>query len=165
MQKRLLCRPFCRNSAVNMDFWLNRRPEKRTMRRACGLQSRCVGPWAANGRRTDGGFCRPPPRAGIMPWAANMPCGRKRFGRRTCLGRLTSLLKVWGGEHILRGDRRGRRTELGRRAYLARDTFRAAAAVRLSRPPYNRRPSRNRPEIRAARRVLSERRKNKRRFC
>lgn len=40
--------------------------------------------------------------------AANIPCGRIRFERRICLGRLISLLKMWGGEHILRGDRRER---------------------------------------------------------
>ena len=104
MHKRLLCKPFRRNSAVNMDFWLNRRPEKRTMRlRASIPLRRAVG---CERRRTDGGVHRR--EAGIMPWAANMPCGRKRFERRICLGRLISLLKMWGGEHGLRGDRRER---------------------------------------------------------
>lgn len=94
--------------SMRMDFRINGRPEKRTMRRACGLQSRCVGPWAVNGAGQTAAFAVHRREAGIMPWAANMPCGRIRFGRRICLGRLTSLLKMWGGEHGLRGDRRER---------------------------------------------------------
>ena len=97
--------------SMRMDFRINGRPlgrpEKRTMRRACGLQSRCVG----SGLRTAQDRRRLLPStaaSGGYALAANIPCGRIRFERRICLGRLISLLKMWGGEHILRGDRRER---------------------------------------------------------
>ena len=67
--------------SMRMDFRINGRPEKRTMRRACGLQSRCVGPWAVNGAGQTAAFAVHRREAGIMAWAANMPCVRIRFGR------------------------------------------------------------------------------------
>ncbi len=151
--------------SMRMDFRINGRPEKRTPRllRASIPLRRAVG---CERRRTDGGFCRPPPpRSGDYAWAAEHALRADTFRAADMPWAVDKPSEnVGGGEHGLRGDRRERTDGAWSAGHTLRGTrFRAAALCGF---PARRTPaaSRNRPET-AARRVLSERRKNKRRFC